>query len=164
VLNENVQTDRWGTDNTVEQVVLNGQRKVIRKNLSEAIRAIRVKDNIVPIWIDALSINQNDVAERNRQVRRMGQIYNYAESVYCYAGSADDETEEVLHFIIELAKHPMVRINDMGEFHFSERGGPIASDENKIKPRQLARLCGILYRFLIRQYFRRSWVLQVGLL
>jgi hypothetical protein len=114
------------------------------------------------MWIDALSINQDDVVELSRQVRRMGQIYDYAVAVHSYAGRADEETEQALQFIAELAKHPMIRFNDMGEFHFGESSGS-ETDENKIKPKQLAKSCRILYKFLTREYFRRSWILQVSL-
>jgi hypothetical protein len=141
---------------------LNGQRKTIRKNLADAIRASRLKRTIVPMWIDALSINQDDVVERSRQVRRMGQVYDYAVAVHSYTGRADEDTEQALQFIAELVKHPMIRFNDMGEFHFGESSGS-ETDENKIKPKQLAKLCHILYKFLTREYFRRSWILQVSL-
>ena len=79
--------DRWGTDATPEEIVLNGQRKNIRQNLAEAIRTIRTADKIVPLWIDAISINQDDLAERGRQVRRMGRIYDNAYAVCSYIGA-----------------------------------------------------------------------------
>jgi hypothetical protein len=121
-----------------------------------------MRSTIVPMWIDALSINQDDVVERSRQVRRMGQIYEYAVAVHSYVGQADEETKEAFKFIAELEKHPMIRFNDMGEFHFGKVSGS-ESDENQIKPKQLAKLCGVLYRFLTREYFRRSWILQASL-
>jgi hypothetical protein len=148
----------------LDQIVLNGQRKSIRKNLADTIRAIRMTDKIVPMWIDAISINQNDVVERAKQVRRMGQIYDNAMSVYSFVGSSDESTEEVLQFIAELNKHPMVRINNSGEFHLGDwnyADGTVTYGENIIKPERLAKLCAALYRFLTKQYFRRCWILQV---
>jgi hypothetical protein len=161
----NALTDRWGTDETPDHIVLNGQRKSIRKNLAEAIRAIRMTDKIVPIWIDAMSINQDDVMERTRQVRRMGQIYDNAMSVYSFVGLPDQSTEDVSHFIAELNKHPMVRMNNSGEFHLGDWeyvDGTISYGENMIRADRLAKLCAALYRFLTRQYFRRCWILQVS--
>jgi hypothetical protein len=158
-------TDRWGTDETPDQIVLNGQRKSIRKNLAEAIRAIRMTDKIVPIWIDAMSINQDDVIERTRQLRRMGQIYDNAMSVYSFVGLPNQSTEDVSQFMAELNKHPMVRINESGEFHLGDWesvDGTTSYGKNIIKPERLAKLCAALYRFLTRQYFRRCWILQVS--
>lgn len=157
--------DRWGTDLTTEQVVLNGQTKLIRKNLADAIRFIRTPDMIVPLWIDAISINQDDIIERGRQVKRMGQIYNNAMAVYSWLDIPTDDIEEVLFFMNELEKHPIVRVNHDNEFHFGEwgsRDGDIWYGENTIKPSRLVKLCTALYRFLTNQYFRRAWILQVS--
>ena len=153
--------DRWGTDATPEEIVLNGQRKNIRQNLAEAIRTIRTADKIVPLWIDAISINQDDLAERGRQVRRMGRIYDNAYAVYSYVGPSEDDTENVVQFMDELSKHPMVRFDDRGEFILCDWE---ATDKNNntIQPKRLAKLCVALYKFLTRQYFRRSWILQVS--
>jgi hypothetical protein len=141
--------------------VLNGQRKNIRQNLAAAIRTIRNAEQISPLWIDAISINQDDVAERSRQVRRMGEIYDNASAVYSYIGPSDDDTEEAVKFMKELGKHPMVRFNDEGEFIL---GDWEATDANEtiIRPKRLAALCLALYKLLTRRYFRRSWILQVG--
>ena len=143
---------------------MNGQNKTIRKNLADAIRALRMTDAIVPMWIDAISINQDDIPERGRQVQRMGQIYDCAMSVYSYTGQPEGDTVPALAFVERLKKHPVVRINDLGEFHFGEcRYGEDGFEygDNEIKPPQLAPLCAALYRFLTRQYFRRVWILQV---
>ena len=146
---------------------MNGQKKSIRKTLAEAIRTIRQTDAIVPIWIDALSINQDDTVERRRQVLRMGSIYDNALVVYSYVGEQSDDLEEAIDFIEELSKHPMVRTNDLGEFHFGKwgsTGGDTWYGENGVKPDELVKLCAAAYKFLSRPYFRRVWILQVSYL
>lgn len=117
------------------------------------------------MWIDAISINQDDIVERSRQVRRMGEIYDNATIVYSYVGGPNDDTVPALDLIEELSKQPMVRTNDLGEFHFGEwesTDDGISYGKNRIKPDRLAQLCAALYKFLTRQYFRRAWILQVG--
>ena len=42
-----------------------------------------------PIWIDALSINQEDIAERNDQVNQMAQKYEVAKKVIVWLGDED---------------------------------------------------------------------------
>lgn len=71
---------RWGTDEATEEINLNGLKKRVRKSLADALRALRFTDSQQPLWIDAISINQDDVMERNRQVTRMGEIYDCARS------------------------------------------------------------------------------------
>jgi hypothetical protein len=161
--------DRWGADNSQEEIVLNGQIKTIRKNLAEVIRGIRNPNAILPVWIDALSINQDDLLERSREVRRMGDIYDIATSVFCWVGAESDDTKDAFNFMKELIKHPVIRINVAGEFHFGKWGtvdegiskGLPWWGENTIRPDKLAKLCAALYKFMTRQYFRRSWILQV---
>ncbi|KAF2640839.1 hypothetical protein P280DRAFT_359867, partial [Massarina eburnea CBS 473.64] len=84
--------DRWGTDEAPVEIVLNGQKKLIRKNLAEAIRAVRMPNGIVPLWIDAMSINQDDVIERGRQVARMGAIYENATVIISHVGEQATDT------------------------------------------------------------------------
>lgn len=157
--------DCWGQDDTQESVVLNGQKMTIRRNLAEAIRVIRTNNTIVPIWVDALSINQSDLTERARQVPRMGVIYDFAVAVFAYVGKPTHATESVFSFTEELFKHPMVRTKDR-EFYFPSREfllGESQDDRNAIEPSRLAQLCAGLYKLLTKNYFRRIWILQVKL-
>lgn len=157
--------DCWGQDDTQEQIVLNGQKMAIRKNLAEAIRAVRATDMIVPMWIDALSINQSDLTERARQVPRMGEIYDFAVAVFSYIGKPAQITESVFSFMETLVQHPGLRIKN-NEFYFPSQEfllGKSQDDKNTIEPSQLARLCAGLYKLLTRKYFQRVWILQVRL-
>lgn len=137
----------------------------IRQNLAEAIRGIRKDNTIVPVWIDALSINQKDPTERAQQVPRMGEIYDFAVSVFSYIGKATEETESVFWFMRDLFNRPRVREKD-NEFYFPSVEFPPSTSQdgqNTIEPKKLAQLCAGLYKLLTRQYFRRVWILQVRL-
>lgn len=112
------------------------------------------------MWIDAISINQDDMAERDRQVQRMGQIYDFAMKVYSYVGKTTEDTALALEFVEELQKHPVVLFNSAGEFDFGKWDGT-GHGGNRIKLDRLVILCVSLYRFLTRKYFRRVWILQV---
>ena len=50
------------------------------------------------LWIDQLSINQNDIEERNRQVQGMGQIYAKAQSLIIWLGLPDT----TVHSLVDL--------------------------------------------------------------
>jgi hypothetical protein len=47
------------------------------------------EDGPIWIWIDALCIDQQNVAERNHQVRFMGMIYKMAQEVFVWLGCVD---------------------------------------------------------------------------
>jgi Heterokaryon incompatibility protein (HET) len=46
---------------------------------------------VLRIWVDAISINQNDFSERESQVRLMTQIFRQATDVICDLGEAGDD-------------------------------------------------------------------------
>lgn len=153
---------QWGTDAAESEIEMNGQKKNIRASLEKTLRAIRLPDKMMPIWIDAVSINQADVKERSRQIPRMGTIYDNASSVIAYVGAQSEDSDQAIE-LIKALQEPMVRINDRGEWHFgpwSLENGSAQYGENRIPPERLAVMAAALYKFLTRAYFRRAWVLQ----
>lgn len=153
---------QWGADTTDSEIEMNGQRKTIRATLERTLRAIRLRDKMVPIWIDAVCINQADSKERSRQIPRMGTIYDNASSVIAYVGEQADDSDQAIE-LIKALQEPMMRINDKGEWHFglwSFEDGSAQYGENRSPPERLARMAAALYKFLTRSYFRRAWILQ----
>ena len=57
---------------------------------------MRDSRHVFRIWADALCIDQNNVSERNQQVKHMGQIYQAASHTIIYLGALTPETEFVL--------------------------------------------------------------------
>ncbi|KAK0725618.1 heterokaryon incompatibility protein-domain-containing protein [Lasiosphaeris hirsuta] len=71
---------QWGDLAVTSEIVLNEVRVNIPKNLEAIIRRIRQLLNRSPnqkihVWIDYICIKQNDIVERNAQVKRMKSIY-----------------------------------------------------------------------------------------
>jgi hypothetical protein len=69
----------WGDPKTLRPVAIRGQKRCslyITENLEAALRHLRYTDKIRVLWVDALSINQNDLKERSLQVMRMGEIFS----------------------------------------------------------------------------------------
>ncbi|KZL79564.1 hypothetical protein CI238_07232 [Colletotrichum incanum] len=66
----------WEDASVTKPIILNGQEFQATKNL---------------IWIDALCINQQDVAERNQQVQLIRQISSTAELVFSWLGPEDED-------------------------------------------------------------------------
>lgn len=55
------------------------------------------------IWIDAISINQDDYVERNHEVLKMGQIYNSASRVIIWLGPGGNDNEEAFETVNSIA-------------------------------------------------------------
>lgn len=83
---------RWGTLAAEHEIVINGHSFFVRRNLWDFLNVIREQPGMF-FWIDALCINQNDLEERNQQVRVMGQIFQSASMVLSWLGAANAQVE-----------------------------------------------------------------------
>jgi hypothetical protein len=69
----------WGDPNAAtKQIFLRNQAFWVTPNLECALRHLRYTDRHRILWIDSISINQNDAKERGEQVGMMGRIYRSA--------------------------------------------------------------------------------------
>jgi hypothetical protein len=78
----------WG-EPSENWITIHGQRHSVRDNLLSFLQVTRKQKSHLWFWIDALSINQLDVAERTHQVQQMGLVYSSAQGVLSWLG--DDE-------------------------------------------------------------------------
>jgi hypothetical protein len=78
----------WGDANDTVPIILNGRCFYVTRNLERALRRLQSANQESVYWIDAISINQTDVAERTQQVSLMRKIYEMAEEVFVWIGSA----------------------------------------------------------------------------
>ncbi|KAL2061852.1 hypothetical protein VTL71DRAFT_7230 [Oculimacula yallundae] len=89
----------WGDANVKTPITLNGEIFFVTPNLDAALRNIRCstageRGRQLPLWVDAICINQNDVEERDDQVRRMKDIYESAEWVIIWLGNYHEPCDE----------------------------------------------------------------------
>jgi hypothetical protein len=67
-------------------ILCDGHQVSVNGELHRAIKRLRDKDTAMRIWIDAICINQSNIAERNQQVRIMGSVYKRADCVRVWLG------------------------------------------------------------------------------
>lgn len=84
----------WGDRTDTVSIQLFGQEFPVTKNLAAALRHIRDREGIHKIWVDAICINQADVAEKNLQVALMGTIYRSAAEVLVWLGKDAEEDQD----------------------------------------------------------------------
>lgn len=123
----------------------------VTKNLEVALRHLRyhqsrsVED--IPLWIDAICINQENSDERNREVKRMKDIYSRASRVLIWLGVGDIYSDELFD-----------RISDV-EFHTGLK-------ELQVTPRRAASRDELRAYYIFntnidaRPWWGRIWVLQ----
>ncbi|KAH6723588.1 heterokaryon incompatibility protein-domain-containing protein, partial [Leptodontidium sp. MPI-SDFR-AT-0119] len=79
----------WGEHSTEHMIQCSTSGKTIQitPNLDGALRQLRYADRPRLLWVDAISINQGDLAERSHQVRIMQEIYANAKDVVIWLGA-----------------------------------------------------------------------------
>lgn len=84
--------DHWSGPNTKSDcsVIVNGYRLAVKPGTYEALRALRTPFQTQTVWIDAVCINQSDIAERSAQVQLMASIYERATKVVVWLGEPAD--------------------------------------------------------------------------
>ncbi|XDG08022.1 hypothetical protein ABKA04_007637 [Annulohypoxylon sp. FPYF3050] len=60
--------------------------------------------DVAYIWIDAICINQQDLAERASQVQMMDQIYKCCERTTIWLGCEDENTEQVFQILASISE------------------------------------------------------------
>ncbi|KAK5955592.1 hypothetical protein OHC33_003233 [Knufia fluminis] len=85
----------WGPPTHDQDILLNGKLFQVRRNLWDFL--LVAKDNFLRTkwWIDAVCINQDDTSERNRQVKRMAQIYSSATTTLTWLGCFGTAGQEI---------------------------------------------------------------------
>jgi hypothetical protein len=89
----------WGDATKTRQIIVNGKPFRATENLEKALRQLRYADKPRLLWVDAICINQKDVAERNNEVKRMTRIYENAERVIAWLGPETNTTSVAMEFV-----------------------------------------------------------------
>lgn len=76
----------WGTDELSHKIESDGRSFFVRSNLSSFLQQASRQHTEKMLWIDAICINQTNIAERNHQVRQMLKIYQQARFVLIWLG------------------------------------------------------------------------------
>ena len=163
----------WGAYGDFRDIIVNGKTFKITRNLFIALTHLRQRKSTRLLWVDALCINQQDLAERSNQISQMAFLFHKARRVIFWLGEGDPGSQ----IVMRLARH----------LHDFEGGNLISCGESIMYilaltfgvPRVKANLSNGLFhywnihkfenwtyidRMAERELFRRSWVLQEGAL
>ncbi|KAF3801348.1 Heterokaryon incompatibility protein 6 [Colletotrichum gloeosporioides] len=89
----------WGNPADTEKIKINGCPSVVTRSLHNALEQFHKKDFRSWLWIDAMCIEQSNLAEKNHQVKMMGDIYSGAEVVYMWLGLGTEDTDVVMDLV-----------------------------------------------------------------
>jgi hypothetical protein len=149
----------WGDERGKQRIRINDAEFWITRNLHDALLHLRWRRETGLFWIDAICINQDDVQERNRQLRMMSHIFFRAEFVVVWLGvhlqltyEQDDGQRQYLY----------ARSNPDGTFADLLQ---VANAAAHSRLREASGLVQDLREGLARDpYWRRVWIIQeIGL-
>lgn len=132
----------WGHVDRRRSMILNNKPFPITESLHQALQHLRSEVADRTIWIDAICINQNDKAERSKQVSIMGDIYKCARGVVNWLGVETTDTAVGM---------------DVLSYLFGNEDLTAGRPWETFKPEKL---CAGLNDILNRDYFERMWVVQ----
>ncbi|KAK5661868.1 hypothetical protein OQA88_9976 [Cercophora sp. LCS_1] len=134
----------WGDLGDTRKIDLEGSLVPISASLHGALSAIREKKEPVLVWADALSVDQQNLAERAQQVQLMTKIYASADSVAIWLGPEEDNSSDAVD-LLNAITDPIISTRRAWKILSSEMG---------------ARGVPALVRLFEREYWHRLWVVQ----
>ncbi|KAK4446123.1 HET-domain-containing protein [Podospora aff. communis PSN243] len=127
----------WGPGVKDKSVLIQTDFGTTRMGVTTSVHEalLRLRDPFIDrfIWADAICINQDDVDERERQVRMMARVYASASRVLVWLGNDEGDGANALRSLLRMAR---------------PGAQPLPSDS------------GALCALLKRPWFTRMWVLQ----
>ena len=112
----------------------------INANLSSALRRLRAESKPTWWWIDALCIDQSDLAEKNVQLPLMPQIYENASRVVVWLGDEYENSGQAIRFLQD-----SMAATDFEHF--------------LLQPTRKEAFIGVVH-LMKRPWFTRRWVIQ----
>jgi Heterokaryon incompatibility protein (HET) len=155
----------WGTLKSSRPLhVINPKEQIkwwaieIQHNLDVALRYLRRSNQSRNLWVDAIAIDQNNILEREFQIRRMGDIYKSAFRVVAWLGPESNNSEQAMSTLDNIGAQIVVwnngvRIPRPGATHQDwfrpTTELPYSEDTWKV-----------VKELLERPWFDRLWVIQ----
>ncbi|PVH70544.1 hypothetical protein DL98DRAFT_472570, partial [Cadophora sp. DSE1049] len=128
-----------------DHIQLDGRETVVGSNLFAALHALCSHGfSHIPLWVDFLCIDQQNIVERNHQVLRMYSIYGKAALVTVWLGSEIHDSHLAFEFMRIFAK-------EAKDPHWVRR---------TIREHTFSREWHAVDHLLHRNWWRRLWIIQ----
>jgi hypothetical protein len=153
----------WGAPQNPENIYIGTGKNAyldIGKNLITALRYLRLTSRPRTLWIDAICINQADIAERGAQVANMGNIYRLASKVIAWLGSEESDSGRAMDLLDNLGAKleidPITRAMKPSAAGSSE---PFLADRKHVIDLSGQDVVALKHLFQ-RAWFDRLWIRQ----
>ncbi|KAH6693369.1 heterokaryon incompatibility protein-domain-containing protein, partial [Leptodontidium sp. MPI-SDFR-AT-0119] len=97
----------WGDPAAPHPILLDGRIVFVTSNLNTALEHLQHGQTGLPIWVDALCINQADNVEKSWQVQQMLLVYQRAALVIVWLGPASDSSDLAIEMLNKIGKEAL---------------------------------------------------------
>lgn len=151
----------WGDPIACRPILLDGRTVSITSNLNTAIEHLQHGKTGLPIWIDALCINQTDSVEKSWQVQQMLLVYQRAALVIVWLGPALDSSQLAIEMLNKIGKEALdyERGTAVGPGRTRERLMALLED-GKDDEAHIKHVVSSICSLLARPWWQRIWVIQ----
>lgn len=157
----------WGSSTRTIPLICNDKVVNIGENLERALSSIRSLTKL-PLWVDQICVNQEDLPERTAQVTLMTRIYSQATETFAYLGEPDsDVSEEALGIMEVLFRPVMILFKLVGEntiatqLRASVTAAKLALQHPYLLKRSYDKdVISAINKLLGCPYFGRKWIIQ----
>ena len=149
----------WGSQENPIDIHVGLHTLAVTQNLAEALPYLRYRDKPRTLWIDAICVNQHDLKERSRQVRRMADLYRLADRVVVWLGPEKADSKYGLRLLQDLSSKVTVDwVHDTMEpmSNGAEKHWADVSEELPFGDKELSAICSLINC----PWFERLWVWQ----
>lgn len=156
----------WGDAKIRGSVLINDTKVNVPASAINVLQNLVLKSNRndVPIWLDAICINQNDMVERAEQVGMMKDVYSMAHEVLAWGGPDEGLGCDVQHGINAIVQQCRENVSDSA---LGDRNSPVLRDPRStyFKGYSYEPLPGgcdwsLICFFYSAELFSRLWIVQ----
>jgi len=128
----------------------------ITLNCYSILQRLRQQKRFDWLWIDSISINQEDVTERSAQVRIMDRIYSSASEVLADLGEETQGSRLLFEHLAKTEQSKELQTLERATRNEEELCECCRYNELPLEPRHVEQL----HELLLRPWFQRIWVIQ----
>jgi hypothetical protein len=144
----------WGDLTASHPLLCDGRLINIHTNLRDALLRMRHRSFTIPVWADAMCINQSDEEEKLAQIRIMPDVYRNAQKVWVWFGNEVEATGDAIALLSQLTR--MAQDLESATIDNERSGSRITWDSTPPSPA----VWNALKALLNAPWFYRLWILQ----
>lgn len=146
----------WGGSSDLHEILVNESPLSVTENLHEALSEL-LSTGHRTLWVDAICINQADIAEKDVQLKLMRLIYTQAVRTLVWLGSNADDSDLAIDTLLS-ASVLKETVRPSGE-PFETALYSLQTLNGKL-PHEKEKTVKSLVSLYNRPYWRRTWIIQ----